>query len=202
MSELNEYINIYQKLYEEFELNKKINDIHLISFNDIMKYACKNGNLELVKYLHTIQNEGNKEYLYASNNFGHLHLIKYFTEFEDFNDKTIDQCFNFASYYGNVDILKYLHTIRNDEESNIEAYKTATKNKKLNSLIYLNGHINDREVIGKAFINSAGLNDVKTVKHFYSFMTQHYKLKALKEASFPDYYYDVLDFLMEQVTMN
>ncbi|XP_065682444.1 alpha-latrotoxin-Lg1a-like [Hydra vulgaris] len=142
----NEYLDILD--YFHFELN-------LRGSENLIYYAVLNNNLNMIKYLISLNYKVNDQTFFIATLDGRLHILKYFL-FE-LNLRGSDDLINVAVKKGYLDIIKYLISLnyKVNENAFIEAVENnhlldndtfiiAAKNRYLHILKYLHSKLNLR----------------------------------------------------------
>ena len=126
------------------ELKQKYKKLNQEELNEQFIYACRDGNLEIIKYLLTSHELKENVDIHAENDWGfvwscrngNLEVVKYLltsaelTEHVDIHAKD-DLGFRSACYEGRLEVIKYLIIDMNIEKTiHIEKYLTEKKDNK------------------------------------------------------------------------
>jgi hypothetical protein len=146
----NDKTDIIKCLMDSPELHNRINREHYIT--EYFKIACANGRLKTVEYLSTADNinRENPKLLFSigltyATRDGKLNITKYLLEhFKDLINEDViktGQLVNTACEYGELEILKYLHSINILNKDNIHQdddanFRIAYDNNKLEIIRY------------------------------------------------------------------
>ena len=87
------------------------NDILQMATTDAMDFASEYGDLDVVKYLHSISKfkDCTTDAMDFASRNGHIEVVKYLHSIK--KDCTTD-AMDFASENGHLDVVKYLHSIK------------------------------------------------------------------------------------------
>ena len=134
----------------------------------LINFACKEGQLEIVEWLHNNWPDGcNIEAMNLAANRGHLQIVKFLNEnrTEGCNQFAMDD----ASEHGHLEVVKYLHYI--GKACSVDAMDFASKNGHLEIVKFLNDNRQDG-CTTRAMDSSARNGHIEVVRYLFETRTE------------------------------
>jgi len=91
------YLNVLMVRKDELVIDEKCMDM-----------AARYGNLNIVRYLHSIGKDCTKNAMDSAAMYGHLEVVKYL---HSIGEECTTDAIDWAATYGHLDVVEYLHSI-------------------------------------------------------------------------------------------